>query len=322
MASSIPIARPLEYRHDRAAFGRHQTFPLRYAWLSKGFQAFGENPGVFEADDATVALGVGSNMVKAMLYWLLATGMLERTPEGLAATALGTLLFGPRGLDPWLEDEGTLWLLHWQLATNGPQATAWRWFFNEFHLPEFSLTEASQALEAHARDRLRLKSIPRTLSNDLRILLRMYEPPAPGRRTSLEDALDTPLSALGLVQPLPDRQRHRSAAAERAGPPDAIFAFVVATLVDQIGRDTLPLGALMYGHPGFPALGAAFRLTENALLTKLERFVRQRSTHYALREQAGIHQLYRLGSDTRDPLDELRAHYRPVSADPLPDGSM
>jgi hypothetical protein len=70
----------------------------------------------------------------------------------------------------------------------------------------------------------------------------------------------------------------------------------------------LPIGELMYGRPGFPALGAVFRLTENALLTKLERVIRRFPGRLALREQAGVHQLYRLGGG-QDPLDYLRSDY-------------
>jgi len=51
------------------------------------------------------------------------TGILEEDAEVpnnrgrlIRPSALGDLLFGPRGLDPYLEEVGTLWLIHWQLA--------------------------------------------------------------------------------------------------------------------------------------------------------------------------------------------------------------
>ncbi|SEH04935.1 DUF4007 family protein [Candidatus Venteria ishoeyi] len=53
-------------------FGRHQTFPLRFGWLSKGFQSLLENPGIFSDEDATIKLGVGKNMVESIKYWLQA----------------------------------------------------------------------------------------------------------------------------------------------------------------------------------------------------------------------------------------------------------
>jgi len=62
MASIAPARKPLEYRFDQASFGRHQTFHLRYAWLTKGFQAMSADPRAFDADESTVTLGVGKNI--------------------------------------------------------------------------------------------------------------------------------------------------------------------------------------------------------------------------------------------------------------------
>ena len=107
-------------------------------------------------------------------------------------------------------------------------------------------------------------------------------------RVPLEDALDSPLSLLGLVRPVPDGHRHRCAAEERDGPPDGVFGYAVADLFNAIGLSTLPITELMYGRAGFPAIGACFRLTENVLLTKLERMIRRLPGRFALREQAGI----------------------------------
>jgi hypothetical protein len=309
MAPIAPARKPLEYRFDQASFGRHQTFHLRYAWLTKGFQAMAADPRAFDADESTVTLGVGKNMVAAIHYWLQATRIAERGPGGLCPTALGQAVFAADGLDPYLEDEATLWLIHWLLATNGTQATVWRWFFNHFHQAEFSLPEAGNALTRFVQERLGNKAPPKTMITDLRILMRMYEPAAIGLRVHLEDALDSPLSLLGLVRALPESHRHRSAAEERDGPPDGVFGYAIADLFDQIGLRTLPMAELMYGRPGFPALGAVFRLTENALITKLERIIRRLPGRFVLREQAGVHQLYSL-RDTIDPMDYLRSHYR------------
>ena len=300
----------LEYRFEKASFGRHQTFPLRYAWLTKGFHALTRDPHIFESDEATVDLGVGKNMVASIQYWLQAIRLAERNGLGeMQPTVIGTAVFAEDGLDPYLEDEATLWLIHWQLATNGEQATVWRWFFNYFHQPEFSLAEATSALYGFARDQLGLKAPPKTMGTDLRILLRMYVPSVPRSRLPLEDVLDSPLSLLGLIRTIPEGHRHRSAAEDRDGPPDAVFGYAVADLFDQIGLATLPISELMYGRPGFPAIGAVFRLTENALLTKMERVIRLFPGRYALREQAGIHQIYRLHND-QNPIDYLRSHYK------------
>lgn len=99
---------------NKAAFGRHETFSLRYGWLTKGFQAFQHNNEIFASDEATVELGVGKNMVNSIRYWLRAAQMLDMNANGLKATELGEALLSEHGWDPYLEDEATLcgyWLL-------------------------------------------------------------------------------------------------------------------------------------------------------------------------------------------------------------------
>jgi len=60
------------------AFGRHETFPLRYGWLTKGYKAIIEHPDIFaQPDRAMVKLGVGRNMVSAILYWLQAARLIK-----------------------------------------------------------------------------------------------------------------------------------------------------------------------------------------------------------------------------------------------------
>ena len=54
------------------SFSGHETFPFRYPWLKKGFDAVRENPGVFSCDDAITTLGVGKNMVSSIRHWCLA----------------------------------------------------------------------------------------------------------------------------------------------------------------------------------------------------------------------------------------------------------
>jgi hypothetical protein len=55
---------------DRCVVGRHEIFPLRFGWITKGYQAWSENLNVFEDEEAKVRLEVGKNMVSAVtLRW-------------------------------------------------------------------------------------------------------------------------------------------------------------------------------------------------------------------------------------------------------------
>jgi hypothetical protein len=64
-------------------------------------------------------------------------GVLEEDPglpnnrgRLLRVSELGELIFGEDGLDPYLENAGTVWLLHYLLASRPDGPTTWYWAFN------------------------------------------------------------------------------------------------------------------------------------------------------------------------------------------------
>ncbi|HFE38108.1 MAG TPA: DUF4007 family protein, partial [Gammaproteobacteria bacterium] len=271
------------FNPNKVAFGRHESFALRYGWLTKGFQAFSNDPGIFSDDEATVILGVGKNMVNAIRYWLQATQIVKRTAQGLEVNELGQLIFGEDGYDPYLEDEATIWLLHWQLASNPELATAWFWFFNRFHKPEFTGQEVASSLIDFARENVASKFSVTTVKNDALVVLRMYSPSKGIGRTPIEEALDSPLSLLGLVTQNPGGRSYLSAPAERETLPIGIVAYALAQIFNVSGKQQMPIEELMYGKSGMPALGAVFRLTENGLLLKLEKLAQQFPEKFSIR---------------------------------------
>lgn len=300
----------MRFNPDKVSFGRHETFPLRYGWLPKGFQEFQKDPHLFEnPDEATVTLGVGKNMVHSIRFWLRATGMLD--PKAHAPTELGKRLLSeqrPKGWDPYLEDEATIWLIHWLLASNAELSTAWFWFFNNFHKPKFTAQEAQVALRDFAQSNINQKTAVTTLKTEASIILRMYVPSRGNTRMALEDALDSPLSLLGLIEQEPGGRSYMSRAGQRPGLPEAVLAYAVVQLFQERDVQALPLEELMYSRQGYPAPGAVFRLTEGSLVGKLESLVAMLPRSFEIRETAGIHQLYYI--EKVDPMKILSAHYK------------
>ena len=298
----------MKFNPKKVAFGRHETFTLRYSWLSKGYQALVADPAVFSAPDATVTLGVGKNMVNAIRYWLLATRLIESADGGFRPTLIGTVLFDEKdGYDPYLEDEATIWLLHWLLATNPNQATTWYWFFNKFHKPEFKSQELVSALTDFVDQQVHASVAATTIKNDATIVLRMYARSKTGHRAPTEEALDSPLSLLNLVSRAPEGKAYTSAPSERPSLSLGVLGFAIADLFKQLQQDTIPIEELMYAKEKVPAPGAVFRLTENALITKLECLMQKYPVGFEIRETAGIHQVYRL--EEVSPMSMLALHY-------------
>tara|TARA_R110002167_G_scaffold344363_1_gene553708 strand:- start:50762 stop:51685 length:924 start_codon:yes stop_codon:yes gene_type:complete len=285
----------MKFNSSKVSFGRHETFALRYSWLSKGFHALSNDPSIFESEDATIELGVGKNMVQAIRFWLRACKMMHPTKS--EPTRLGHLILDEHtGFDPYLEDEATIWLIHWLLTTNPELATSFYWFFNKFHKPEFTSQELTTALADFVKGSVDEKRRPAltTIKNDSQLLHRMYTQSKGNSRMPLEDALDSPLAMLRLVSQSAGGRSYRSKPESRKELPIGIVGFAVCEILAERELKSIPIEELMYSRGDYPAPGATFRLSENDLVLKLEELTNYIPGSFEIRETAGIHQLYQL----------------------------
>ena len=277
----------MSFDPGNVSFGRHESFPLRFAWIAKGLDALRDDPGAFTREDATVVLGVGKNMVSSIRYWLQAASLIRPRPGGgYVETSLARTAFGEDG-DPYLEDDATIWLVHWLLATNPSGATAVYWFFNHFHKPAFATDEVAASLAGFADREAAARTSPATLDRDAEMLLRMYVRTAAGNRV--------------------DARHRRSAPALRTELPLPVFAFAVAELFRHLDAPHIAVADLMYSDRSRCAPGAVFRMTEEGLIRKLEELRAAAPGDYRLDRTAGVHQLYALRDV--DPLAVLAGHY-------------
>jgi len=291
----------------KTTFGRHESFSLRYGWLTKGFNAL-KNGETF-GDDATVTLGVGRNMVNAIKYWLKACQITDE--QGKEFTPIGEAIFDvDTGFDPFLEDEATIWLLHWLLTTNPTHATAIYWFFNKFHKREFTSEEVQTALADFSKEYLDGKTSLSTIKGDAQLVLKMYSVKnVIKQKDPIEDLLDSPLSLLKLVNCGVNDKAFYSKPERRSQLPLNILAYAVTEYMLQCNKVEIPLEDLMYAKDDHVAPGAIFRLTESDLMTKLERIVNLKPNILRINETAGMSQLY-LNTKDLDPMDYLRDHYK------------
>ena len=158
-------------------FRAHDTFFIRKGWLNKGMRNVQNDPQVFMGVNGNPMdiLGIGANMVKALRYWLQAVGLTEEPPAGRKVqnfTNFGTVVYEN---DPYFEEMGTLWLLHYKLATNKTDATAWYYFFNEFKLSEFTRDDFVVQLNNYIRINDDEVS-ERSLEDDYNCIINTYVP--------------------------------------------------------------------------------------------------------------------------------------------------
>ncbi|MGN0032597.1 MAG: DUF4007 family protein [Candidatus Limimorpha sp.] len=108
-------------------FSGHESFPCKTLWLKKGHDFTIANKD-FNSPKAVVDLGVGKNMVSSIRYWYKAFGLSKDTEtEWLAEYIFNNDI----GKDPFAEDLGTLWLMHFLLVHSG-KASLYNMFFIDF----------------------------------------------------------------------------------------------------------------------------------------------------------------------------------------------
>jgi hypothetical protein len=275
------------------SFSGHETFPFRYPWLKKGFDAVQDDPGVFTRDDATTTLGVGKNMVRSIRHWCLAAGILtENRDAGMQSTELGRLLLADGGLDPYLEDPATLWMLHWQIASNRARATTWFWAFSFFHKPEFTREALVSSLLKWTQTLPGKQVAESSVKRDVEVFLRTYVPSRVSPGHIAEDSLDCPLTELGLITQPGDRKAYRFQRGAQRSLPDGILLFAVLQFWGAFApsAETLGLNDLAR-QPGSP--GRLFKIDESSLAERLEGIEKQTHGKLSYGETAGLRQLYR-----------------------------
>lgn len=214
----------------------HEKFVLREGWLTKGIRGVSEDDHLFSGNDGADKLGVGTNMVKSIRYWMQAFDLLnEDTKTGITLNAFGNMILDK---DLYLEDEFTLWLLHSQIAKNEDKATTWYVFFNKVDAEEFTKEEIFEPIK---RELLLIadKDFPdKSLSDDIDVLLNMYS-----REKKDEDPEDKnvcPLVELGLVKK--DGNRYVRQQPDLRKFSDYIILYELAILLDgkkSIGIDKI-----------------------------------------------------------------------------------
>jgi hypothetical protein len=219
---------------------------------------------------------------------------------------LGGLLFGPHGLDPYLEEIGTLWLVHWQLAGNPDGPTTWFWVFN--HLPEAEFAKDKLLAELIAMaDRSGWNRIAeKSLRRDIDCFLRTYVASKASRTVVLEETLDCPLAELGLIQELEPNRFYAFCRGEHVSLPLPVFAYALLTYWERAAaqRNALTFEEVAY-QPGSP--GRVFKLSEDALSEYLDGIETCTAGAISYGVTAGLRQLYRHRESSA--LEILRGHY-------------
>lgn len=150
----------------------HETFILREGWLAKGLKAVSDNPKVFSEYAGADALGVGTNMAKAIRYWLRAGGVTAESKGEVRLSAMGRLI---KEYDAYFEDIFTMWLIHAGIACNTELATSWYVFFNKIGNEEYTKDELCDVLMRELKAYSMQQELPESsVLADVTAIINMY----------------------------------------------------------------------------------------------------------------------------------------------------
>lgn len=254
-------------------FKGHETFFIRKGWLSKGMKNINTNPILFvdKNNNPMDELGLGSNMVKSLRYWLLATGLTieeiskeDKKRHQKLTDGFGQIIFNN---DRFLEETGTLHLIQYKLASNKKDATSWYFFFNKFNMNEFTKEDFIIEMNKYLADEKETVPATSSIADDFTCIINTYLSRAKTQQKEIdsENNIDCPIGELGLV----DVVNRKKGIYKKTIPLAATFNpwIVMAVISDNAkNQQEINLNELLIGENN---IGKIFNLDSVAMLEVL-----------------------------------------------------
>ncbi len=264
-------------------FSGHESFPCKTLWLKKGFDFAAEGNDFCKAD-AVVKLGVGKNMVSSIRFWMRAFGLTSA--DGLTSIAR-SIFDSASGYDPYAEDDGTIWILHFLLVHTG-EATLYGLFFSNFQRERtnFKKEHVVAFVRRIMTENLRIGSFnENTVAKDVNVLLLNY------MGGGAADENPPLLAALNLLRMSPDGKQYAFNKEGKRKLPPEILLFAILTYCGKertIDYDTLQ------------DIGIIFCLTDMELINLLMQLQDMHPAYIRYTDTAGIRQIQFLDELTPD----------------------
>lgn len=261
-------------------FTGHDSFYCRQFWLKKGFEHLKQ--GKIFNDDAVIDLGVGRNMVNAVRFWSNAFGIQSGDKIG----ELAKKLFSDDGFDPYIEDIGTLWLLHAQLIRQN-YSSIYSLIFNDFR------RERIEFQKAHIIRFINRKCLQTgvninsgSLKRDVDVFVNNYM--LPEDKKTLEERFVGLLYELRLLSKIEKLGGwYKIENNSRPSLPPEIVLFCI---LDNAGENgiTFSFKDLLEKENG---VGRIFALNANGLMSKIETLLKMYPKHLVWSDAAGVQTL-------------------------------
>lgn len=264
-------------------FSGHDSFQCRQLWLKKGYDYVQEGKN-FNDEDAVVELGVGKNMVSSIRFWLKAFNIIDSKD---ILTEFGKRLFDDdNGYDPFLEDEASLWLLHYQLVKNG-FASIYSIIFNEFRKEKLFFNKETfvNYVKRMAESNPDMNFNENTVAKDFIVFANLYKNDPESK--DVEDSFSGILSEIELLKTTGKGKEEQFYIenTERDNLPEAVVLFTI--LDNSKYGNSISLNSLEFD---LNSPGSIFALNRSGLMNKISEIVRE-FKDITFTDQAGIKEL-------------------------------
>lgn len=272
----------------------HETFILREGWLAKGLKAVSDNPKVFSEYAGADALGVGTNMAKAIRYWLRAGGVTAESKGEVRLSAMGRLI---KEYDAYFEDIFTMWLIHAGIACNTELATSWYVFFNKIGNEEYTKDELCDVLMRELKAYSMQQELPESsVLADVTAIINMYS-----RDKNVdydpEEKKVSPFSELTLLKRNGITYKKYMPAQEIL--PDMAVLFLIRRYFENEKTDSVSIDTLLKGDM-LP--GKIYNLNRVALNFYLDKLASD--GYIAVNRTAGLDMVYSMSTITPEKVIE------------------
>ena len=179
-------------------FKKNESFYIRDGWFEKAINSIAEreandlSTNIFYKNDGIEILGIGSNMVKSLKYWLQSSNVITKSSNSCDLTEFGKLLFIN---DPYLDDKFSWFLIHYFLVISKEECPIYHYVFNG-NIKKFKKTEMSEFLKEKIKDDGE-EANPKYVDEDANVFLKSYV--ADSKEANPEENYVCPLASLKLL---------------------------------------------------------------------------------------------------------------------------
>lgn len=267
-------------KKTKYSFSGHEKFECKIDWITKGLNAFSKNSNIFNLaniEEGIEILGLGINMIKSLRYWMQVLGLINE----LSLTKLGKTILDK---DPYLENNDTLWLLHWNIVKNQEKATLYNLFFNNIYLTKFTKEQIFNKVISWMENK-NIKLSQTTIKSDIDVLIKMYKN---------DDYKEMNLNIFSelkiIIEQTPGIYTLNINSASDIS--NDTFTYIFLDYIDMLNNSTSNSISMDDIQRGRLSLQKSLCLGENALYNKIYQLEQLTNGKLSFSEASGIRQIY------------------------------